>query len=80
MDIVGFSLLFIGIAIALVAFALALSSGRGKRTSARGGGIILIGPIPIVFGSDAQTVRGLLYIALALTVFLAVVFVLPRIL
>ena len=56
-------LVFIGVAIILVGFLvvfLALmtasrSSETGEeRTDVKGGGVILIGPIPIIFGSDAK--------------------------
>ena len=47
------------------------SMGRdgGER---RGGGIILIGPIPIIFGSDRETVKGLIYLAIALILLLII--------
>jgi uncharacterized protein (TIGR00304 family) len=56
-------LVFIGVAIILAGFlviflAMVMSSKaseRGEaRTQVRGGGVIMIGPIPIIFGSDAK--------------------------
>jgi uncharacterized protein (TIGR00304 family) len=53
----------IGIAIILGGFlvvflAMAMSSKRSesgeRQTQVRGGGVIMIGPIPIIFGSDAK--------------------------
>lgn len=47
--------------------------GRGHeeekpRRRVRGGGLVMIGPIPIVFGSDRGVVKGLLILGLILTV------------
>ncbi len=36
------------------------------RPRVRGGGVVLIGPIPIVFGSDSSTARGLMLLAMGL--------------
>jgi uncharacterized protein (TIGR00304 family) len=56
-------LVFIGAAIILVGFLVVFlslmmasrSSESGeRRTEVKGGGVILIGPIPIIFGSDAK--------------------------
>ncbi len=58
--VAGFILVFIGMVM--------LSRGRGK-----GGGILLIGPIPIIWGSDRE---GLKWVALifALLIFIYIVF------
>lgn len=39
-----------------------------EGTSTRGGGVILVGPIPIVWGSDRSTTRWLIVAGIALTV------------
>jgi uncharacterized protein (TIGR00304 family) len=68
-------LLFVGVAIILVGFLVVflamMSEGKssedeGKRTRVKGGGVILIGPIPIIFGSDARWTS----IAIVLTIVL----------
>lgn len=70
-------LVFIGVAIILFGFLLvflAMMSGsrssgdNEKGTRVKGGGVILIGPIPIVFGSDAKWTS----IAIVLTIILIV--------
>jgi uncharacterized protein (TIGR00304 family) len=66
---IGFTLTILG-AITIFVAALFFMLRRGR--SARGGGIIMIGPIPIVFGSDAQTVKVLIVFA---AVLMAVFFV-----
>ena len=73
---VGFMLMLAGFAVLIVALILAFAGGRGK-----GGGVILIGPFPIVFGSDAKTAKSMIYLALALIVaFTILTFILPFIL
>jgi uncharacterized protein (TIGR00304 family) len=69
-------LVFIGIGIILVGFLVVLlatvSSGRSsqgeKQTEVRGGGIIMIGPIPIIFGSDAKWASAAIVLAIVLIV------------
>ncbi|RLF14773.1 MAG: hypothetical protein DRJ97_05625 [Thermoprotei archaeon] len=43
----------------------------------KGGGVVLLGPIPIVFGSDASAVKALLILAIALTVIVLLLFLAP---
>ena len=70
-------LVFIGVAIILVGFLVVFlslmmadrPSGSGERRSeVRGGGVILIGPVPIIFGSDAKWTS----IAIVLTIVLVI--------
>jgi len=70
----GIILLFAGFAVVFAAVVMAaLGGGRVK-----GGGVVLIGPFPIVFGSDAKTAKILMYLALALIlVFIVLSFLLP---
>lgn len=62
----GFLLLFVGF---LVEFLRASRDARGEGSSRReGGGVIFIGPIPIVFGSNRKISKVMLAIALIITV------------
>jgi uncharacterized protein (TIGR00304 family) len=65
--VIGAALIVIGIIIIVVAMILASmrGSGKGKMKSA---GVIMIGPVPIIFGTDKKSVKTILVIALALTV------------
>ena len=69
-----FDLVLVGVGIILVGFAVllmaAVSGPRGIETKVKGGGVVLIGPIPIIFGSDAKwaSVAVLLAIVLILLV------------
>jgi len=75
-------LVFIGIGIILVGFLVVFlaTASPGKpseegerRTEVRGGGVIMIGPIPIIFGSDAKwaSIATVLAIVLILVVLLS---------
>lgn len=63
-------LALLGTALILVGFgvvAVALLSSGGKR-EVRGGGVVLVGPIPIVFGSDAKWAAVAIVLAIVLVV------------
>jgi uncharacterized protein (TIGR00304 family) len=48
--------------------------GPRAQKSIKGGGVVLIGPIPIVFGSDAKTAMVLMVLAIILIIVVAVLF------
>ena len=56
----------------IVAIALILLSKSGKTGKVRGGGAIIIGPIPIVFGTDKQSLKTVLLLSTILTALLIV--------
>jgi uncharacterized protein (TIGR00304 family) len=70
---VGVAVILAGI---LLVFLAAFLGGRSEepgdtkeRTEVRGGGVVLIGPIPIIFGTDAKWAS----IAIVLAIILALV-------
>lgn len=71
-----FDLVLVGLAIiiagflALFAAALSGSGGGERKTEVRGGGVVMIGPIPIIFGSDMKWAS--IAIILAIVLVLAV--------
>ena len=68
--LLGFVLVVIGllvVVVSLIFMSRRRSPSEGK-TDVRGAGVILIGPIPIIFGTDKQSVKEVLLLALALTV------------
>jgi len=76
----GFIIIFLGFAITLIAvFLMAIRGGRagGKM---KGGGAVLVGPIPIVFGTDRESMKIVLILAIVLTVILVAVTMVPWIL
>jgi len=77
---VGIVLVFVGIAVSAVAALLFFLSGTRSRGKVRGGGVVIIGFIPIVFGTDKDSIKKILLLSLLLTVVLAVVMVLSFVL
>lgn len=70
---VGVSLIFVGFAIALIAvFWLAFSGVKGGKGKVRGGGAIIIGPIPIIFGTDKESVKIILLLSIVLVALLLI--------
>jgi len=70
------ALILVGIAVVIaVIVALARGSAKSKR-NVKAAGVIMIGPIPIIFGTDKQSVKAVLSLALALVVALIIATVL----
>lgn len=68
----GFVLVFVGMTILLVAIILMVLSRSKGRTEVRGGGAIIIGPIPIIFGTDKKSLKIILPLSILLTIALIV--------
>jgi len=64
----------VGIIIVVVAFALLFISSV-KSGKVRGGGAVIIGPFPIVFGTDKESVKAVLWLSIALTIILFALFI-----
>lgn len=70
---VGFSMIFVGLAIALIAVLWLVFSGvKGGKGKVRGGGAIIIGPIPIIFGTDKESVKIILLLSIILVALLLI--------
>jgi len=63
----GFALVIGGIVIMAIAFLLILISGDKRKGEARDGGVIMIGPVPIVFGTDKRSIKIVLVLSIVLT-------------
>lgn len=70
----GITLIFVGVLIIVIAVILLSVSGV-KKGKVQGGGAIIIGPIPVIFGTDTKSLKTVLLLSLALTVMLAVAMV-----
>lgn len=65
----GVALIFVGILMVLAAFVLLfISSFRGGKV--KGGGAVIVGPFPIIFGTDKESVKTVLWLSIALTLLL----------
>ncbi len=63
--LVGFALVFLGML--LVLLGIASQAARGGA-DVRGGGVVMIGPIPIIFGSDVESAKAVILLAIALMI------------
>ncbi|MEM3759940.1 MAG: DUF131 domain-containing protein [Candidatus Bathyarchaeia archaeon] len=66
----GIAMVFIGIFIVLLAFVLLFYSGAKEPRKFKGGGALIIGPFPIIFGTDKESVRTVLILSIILTTLL----------
>lgn len=76
---VGLVLITLGSILAFVAVVLMVAKAA-TGGSTRGGGIIMIGPIPIIFGSDKNSAKALMVLAIMLIVAVLAFMVIPSIL
>ena len=65
---VGAVLIFIGVLIIIIAVILVSVSGAKGNRNIKAGGAVIIGPFPIVFGTDGESIRKVLLLSIALTV------------
>ena len=70
----GIALIFVGVLIIVIAVIL-LSISGAEKGKVEGGGAIIIGPVPIIFGTDKKSLKTVLLLSLALTVMLVVAMV-----
>jgi uncharacterized protein (TIGR00304 family) len=76
---IGFGLILLGFALIFIAMIGAILSGRkGGGGKVRGGGAIIIGPIPIVFGTDKRSVKVILILSIVLVALLIVLMMFSR--
>jgi len=73
----GFLLIIFGFVLALIAMVLLVVRSPRGSSSGRGAGLLLIGPIPIVFGTDKQSVKVVMILAIVLILLALVVMLLP---
>ena len=68
----GTVLVVAGIIVIVAAIALA-AKGGSKKGKVRGAGVIMIGPVPIIFGTDKKSVKTVLALALVLTIVVLII-------
>lgn len=73
---IGLTLVFAGFAIAFIALVLLFLRGIKSKAEVKGGGAVIIGPIPIIFGTDKQSVKIILVLSVILFALLLVLTVL----
>lgn len=70
----GIVLILVGIPIIVLA-VIVLSMRSAGKSKIRGGGAVIIGPIPIIFGTDKKSLKTIISLSLALTILLIIVLV-----
>ncbi|MEZ0248480.1 MAG: DUF131 domain-containing protein [Thermoproteus sp.] len=77
----GMGLFLLGIFLMFLAFLLearrSAEEKSGERQEAEAGGVIIVGPVPIVFGTNQRIAKIVLVLAIVLTVLVLVLFLLP---
>lgn len=69
----GVILVFAGFLIAFVAVILMFFIATREKEKVRGGGAVVIGPFPIVFGTDRESLKILLLLSIAIIVLMLIV-------
>jgi uncharacterized protein (TIGR00304 family) len=81
----GFLLVFIGFLVILAGiFSMAYHAWRTGETGTeepeavvRGGGVVMIGPIPIIFGTDVASVKIVVILAIVLMIIALILLFIP---
>ena len=74
---IGLLLGLAGFALAIVAVFVAILRSARETGKVRGGGVVMIGPVPIVFGTDKESVRILILLGIVLMIVLVLFSLLP---
>jgi uncharacterized protein (TIGR00304 family) len=76
---IGLLLALVGFGVGILAIFVAILRSAGATGQVRGGGVVMIGPVPIVFGTDKESVRILILLGIVLTIILLLLTVIPRV-
>ncbi len=77
---IGFALVILGVILAFAAVIILALRSHTSGTQTRGGGVLLIGPIPIIFGTDSDSAKILVALAILLMAIVLVFMFLPSLL
>jgi len=75
---IGLVLALAGFAVGILAVIFAILRSARDTGQVRGGGVVMIGPIPIVFGTDKESAKILMLLAIALMVMFFVLMLVPN--
>jgi uncharacterized protein (TIGR00304 family) len=65
---------FIVIGIVVVILSILQSTEKSEKAEVKGAGVIMIGPIPIIFGTDKKSIKTVIVLSLALTIALIILY------
>jgi len=71
----GIVLIFAGMLVILVAILLLFLSSVKAEKKVKGGKAVIIGPLPIIFGTDKESIKTVLLLSIVLTILLVIVMV-----
>ncbi len=72
----GIVLIIVGVFIIIFAILLISSRPAGKsKGRVRGGGVIMIGPIPVIFGTDKKSLKTVILLAILLMIIVLIVII-----
>ena len=77
---VGFLLIVFGFVLAIVAMIVLAARSSKAPGGGRSAGVLLIGPFPIIFGSDKQSLKAVVILAIVLMLVVLVIMILPSLL
>jgi uncharacterized protein (TIGR00304 family) len=69
---IGITLVVVGVIVIVTAIIL-VSIGGAKKGKVHDAGVIIFGPIPIIFGTDKKSVKSVLVLALLLTIMVLII-------
>ena len=72
--LIGIALIIVGL-IVIVATIITASISGIKKSKVRDAGVIIIGPIPIIFGTDKKSVKTILLLALSISIVVLIIIV-----
>jgi uncharacterized protein (TIGR00304 family) len=70
----GIVLIVVGVILVIVSIITA-SSDLPSKSKVKGAGIIMVGPIPIIFGTDKESVKTILVLSVVLSVIVLITLV-----
>ena len=79
MNVMALTLILMAIAFLLIVCGIALLllstvKREGREVRVEGGGVIIVGPLPIVFGTSERIAKGLIILAILLMIIVLAVF------
>jgi len=74
----GFVFIIIGFAITFIAAILFALRSTKTKADAKGGGVVIIGLVPIIFGTDKESVKALLILSIILIALIIVFIILTH--
>ena len=75
----GITLIVLGFSVSFIAILLMLIRSLSFRGKIKGGGLVMIGPLPIIFGTDKESIKILIALAILLIIIVVVLMLTPKI-